>query len=279
MTTLGKKYFLNLVTVLFIFTQGCVALLSKGDSSKPGESENNNNVQVVIEGTPPPTVDTSTYQEMNGVKVMTLVSERDRGQDHTISTSWKMLKGGREEHTMKYFEMRKNYRGEGSFDYKSVIRYTHPPSIHRRAILIWDYKNRERLYWYFLLNFRDARRTTNIESLQPPAESDFSFVDYIDIDLEDEQHTLLKTDLYKGSMSYVVESIPTKRDIKFGKRVSWIDQEYFMPRKIEYYNKRGKLWKVLTIVWQHVEEVWFWKQGMVENVQSGHTTIIIFEDV
>jgi hypothetical protein len=36
---------------------------------------------------------------------------------------------------------------------------------------------------------------------------------------------------------------------------------------------------VLTITWQNVSGVWFWRKGVVKNLQEDYTTYIAMEDV
>ena len=216
---------------------------------------------------------------IDGLKIMTMVSERDCGEDYIISTSWKLTDKGNVRHRMKYTEKRKNYRGKDGFIYKSVIRYTHPPNVQKRSFLTWNYKNREKAYWYFFHNYLNAKRTTNVEFLRPPAESDFSILDYIDVNLQEETHRFLRSEMYKDELCYVVESVPAKKSIKYGKRISWIDQDNWIPFKIEYFDKKGESWKTLSITWQKISGLWFWKKAVVENIQKKYKTFIIIEDV
>ena len=216
---------------------------------------------------------------IDGLKIMTMVSERDRGEDYIISTSWRFTDKGSERHRMKYTERRKNYRGEDGFIYKSIIRYTHPPNVQKRSFLTWNYKSREKAYWYFFHNYRNAKRATNIEFLRPPAESDFSILDYIDVNLQEETHRLLRSEMYKDELCYVVESVPVKKNIKYGKRISWIDHDNWIPFKIEYFDKKGEPWKTISITWQKISGLWFWKRAVVENMQKQYKTFILIEDV
>jgi len=211
--------------------------------------------------------------KMDGFRIMTMVSERDRGKDYIISRSWE-----RGRHTMKNIEKRKNFRGKNGFINKSVIRYIDPPGHYGMAILNWNYKNREKAFWYKSLHSNTAR-ITDTESLRPPAESDFCLTDYLEIKVVEERHQLLRSEGYEGKTCYIVESTPLKKGIRYGKRISWIDQHYFIPLKIEYFDKRGELWKTLHIEWQNKFGFWFWKKAVVENVQTSNKTFITIDDV
>lgn len=216
---------------------------------------------------------------IDGLKVMTMVSERDRGEDYVITTDWRYTEKGRVRHTMKCTEKRKYYGGKEDLLYKSAVRYTAPPNIQRKSFLIWNYRDRERALWYYVLGMSAAQRTTNLELLRSLAETDFDLADYYDINLGEEKHALLRSEACEDAACYVVESTPIKKQLPFGKRIIWIDQRNLIPLKVEYYDKTGALWKLLTITWQNRDGVWFWKKAVVENTQNDNKTFIAIEDV
>ena len=216
---------------------------------------------------------------IDGLKVMTMISERDRGEDYVITSSWKFTDKGRVRHTMKYAEKRKYYSGKDALLYKSAIRYTAPPNIQNKSFLIWNYRDRERALWYYVLGMSAAQRTTNLELLRSLAETDFDLADYYDINLGEEKYELLRSEVCEDVECYVVESTPIKKQLPFGKRIIWIDQQNLIPLKVEYYDKTGALWKLLTITWKNRNGVWFWKKAVVENMQNDNKTFIAIEDV
>ena len=219
-------------------------------------------------------------KKLDGLKIMTLVSERDRGSDYIISRSWE-----RGRHALKSIEKRKNLMGEGAFIYKSVLRYIDPPAYYGANILTWNYKDSEKAFWAFAPNLTfqttilNPTRVTNTDLFIPPAKFDFPLTDYVDTNVGEERHNLIRSEDYEGKMCFVVESTPTKKDMKYGKRISWIDQHSFIPLKVDYWDKRVRLWKTLHIKWQKKFGFWFWKKAEVENVQTDDKTFIIIEDV
>ena len=218
-------------------------------------------------------------QQMDGAKIMTLVGERNQGDDYTLSTSWTFTTGGKERNSMKCDETRKNYRGKDGINFKSVIRYRDPAKISRRSTLTWNYTNGRRDYWYFNYGMFTAQRAIDLEAIRSQAEVDFDLDDYVDINPVEERHTLLKNETVQGKMCYVVESIPLQGGKKYSKRVSSIDQQSLIPLRVEYYDRKGELFKVLTITWQQVSGLWFWKEAEAENVQKNKKTFIRVDEV
>jgi hypothetical protein len=217
--------------------------------------------------------------KIDGQYIMTKVDERNRGEDYIATVAWTLTHKGRVQQRAKYTEKRKNYGGKDGFNYKSVIRYSEPPKIYKKALLTWTYTSGKRDYWYFLFGFRDARRTFSLSRYKSQAEVDFPLENYVDIPPGAESYRLLSSEEFDDTTCYVIESTPRREEAPYGKRVSYIDQQNLIPLKVNYFDKKGALWKVLRITWQNISGVWFWKKAVAENVQEEYATYIIIEDV
>jgi len=212
-------------------------------------------------------------EKLDGAAIMTMVSERDQGEDSIIASSWQ-----RGRHSMKAIVKRKCYKTADEFVDKSVSRYIEPPSHYGNSILVWNYRNREKAFWHKSFH-RDPERVTDAERFRPPAESDFSLSDYLDSAVSKEKHELLRREEWAGRHCFVIQSTPLGKETQYGKRVSWIDQSHFIPVKIEYWNREGKPWKTLSIDWQNNFGFLFWKKATVENVLTAEKTFISIDDV
>jgi hypothetical protein len=219
--------------------------------------------------------------EMDGQQIMTMVHDRKTPQDYIITTSWAQTRKGRKKHSTVYMEKRKEWGGRDDILYKSVVRYIEPGDYFGNAILTWNYQNNQRLFW--TLNFRGkpqkTRRSITPELRRPPAEADFSLAEYYDINLGEEKHELLRSEMYEDKKCFVVESTALNSNLLYEKRTIWIDQESFIPLKIEYYDKMGNPWKRLYITWQKKYDLWFWKKAEVTNLQEEIKTFISIDDL
>jgi hypothetical protein len=219
---------------------------------------------------------------MDGQQIMTMVHNRDRAEDYIISTSLTLTRKGRKKHNTVYMEKRKNFGGRDNIIYKSVVRYIEPTDYFGTAILTWNYTDNRRLFWSLRFQGKvrkEARRNINPELLRPPAEADFSLADYYDINVGEEKHKLLGSEMHEDTNCFIVESTPLSTDCLFGKRILWIDQENFIPLKIEYFNRQGNPWKKLHITWQKKYGLWFWKKAEASNLQEEIKTYITIDDL
>jgi len=113
--------------------------------------------------------------------------------------------------------------------------------------------------------------------------SDFSYKDMESINIDEWKYKLLKEEKYEGMLCYVVESTPATEKVKketgYSKKISWIDSKNFLVHKVEFYDELGNLLKILTLKEYKLfsGKYWIAQKMVMKNVQTGHTTELIFE--
>jgi outer membrane lipoprotein-sorting protein len=130
-----------------------------------------------------------------------------------------------------------------------------------------------------MFGFTTAKRASDLNRVRSQAEFDFNLDDYVDINPAEERHTLLKSETVQGKHYYIVESIPHEGGKKYSRRISSIDQQLLIPHRVEYFDRKGNLFRVLTITWQQVSGRWFWREAVAENVRDDKKTLIKIEEV
>ena len=66
----------------------------------------------------------------------------------------------------------------------------------------------------------------------------------------------------------------------FSRKVSWIDKATWLPLKEEYFDRRGDLARVFTAEeLKEVQGFWSAVKRSMRNVQSGHRTDAVFDDL
>lgn len=76
--------------------------------------------------------------------------------------------------------------------------------------------------------------------------SDFSYEDVSGRHISKDNHKLLGEEKYNGEDVYITESIPKDKEDKNSKMVARISKKSFIPLKVEYYGKDGKISRVYT---------------------------------
>lgn len=75
---------------------------------------------------------------------------------------------------------------------------------------------------------------------------------------------------------YVLELTPTpKSDVDYAKLTMWVDKAHYIPSKVEYYNKKGNVLKVMKN--ENIEKVdnyWTPRKVTMENLKTEHKTVM-----
>jgi len=161
--------------------------------------------------------------------------------------------------------------------------YFHEPGdVRRTAFLVWKYPDKDDDRWIFIPAVNMIRRIAARDSRSSFVGSDFSYEDLSGRDVGADIHTLLREEKLDNATCYVIQSTP-KAPADFSKKLSWIDKSSFLPLKEEYYDAQNQLARVFTA--EKIEAVsgksvypTVMKRTM-KNVQSGHRTEVVFENV
>jgi outer membrane lipoprotein-sorting protein len=135
----------------------------------------------------------------------------------------------------------------------------------------------DRLYLY-LPAFRKVRRIASSVKNESFMGTDFSYEDMSQSEYEKDYSAKSVTE--EGGQ-YVLELVPRPgADVGYGKLVMYADKSNYIYRKVEYYNKAGKLEKILTV--DDVEKIdgyWFGKRMEMRTVKDNHRTVLELQDV
>ena len=229
--------------------------------------------------------------QLTGLEVMKKTRELYLAKDQISTVTLRKIdKKGDEQKivTKRYW---KAYGGKDGFQTKTLFVTEFPPDQRGVGFLIWDYAKAGqpddlRLY---LPSLKQVRRMTTREQDDAFMGSDLTFADLGQRELDEDTHTLLRTEKCRmadgGQRSsvtldcYVVQSVPNDQESLYGKKITWVLAGDLTPIKIDYYDRKGELLKTQAIEWQHPENVWAWKKAEVRNVQTSHRTLFEISDL
>jgi outer membrane lipoprotein-sorting protein len=159
------------------------------------------------------------------------------------------------------------------------VFFHRPPDVRDLAFLVWKYPGRDDDRWLYVPALKLVRRIAASDRHTSFVGSDFSYEDVSGREPEDDTHKLVREETVGGRKTYVIESVPrTPGD--FSRKLSWIDGAMWLPLKEEYYDRRGDLARAYTA--EEVREVqglWTAVKRSMKNVQSGHRTDVVFDDL
>ena len=152
----------------------------------------------------------------------------------------------------------------------ALIIFRQPASVKDTRFLQIVNKDRANDKWIYM------RRIASADGAKSFMGTDASYDDLGTRKIDEDTHELLGTETVGPYTCYKVESTPVNvKSSQYLKRISYIDQETSIPVKIEMYDKKGALLKVLEI--EKIEKQGDYRipmQGKMTNVQTKHTTRI-----
>ena len=158
--------------------------------------------------------------------------------------------------------------------------YFHGPSdVKGTTFMVWKYPAREDDRWIFIPAVKLVKRIAADDKRSSFVGSDFTYEDVSGRDLDDEVYSLVRKEDFGGRPAYVVESKP-KAPADYARRLSWIDQERWLPLKEEYFDARNELIRTFTA--DKIEQKgqhWTVTARSMKNLQNGHRTEVAYQEV
>ena len=166
-----------------------------------------------------------------------------------------------------------------SGDQRYYIYFHTPADVKGTSFLVWKYPGKESDRWIYVPALKLVKRIAADDKRSSFVGSDFTYEDVSGRDLEDETHVLLRKEDLAGRAAYVVESKP-RAPSDYSRRLSWIDEERWLPLKEEYFDARNEPLRTFTA--DKVEQTgkyWTATVRTMKNLQSGHRTDVIFQEM
>ena len=188
-------------------------------------------------------------EEMTGKQIMEVSDEKLQSDDATTKADFTMTSKRGKVTERKFEAFSKQAKAD---EEKRFLKFTEPGDIKGTILLTYDYDNKDDDMWLFLPALGRPRRISSSDKTDSFVGSDLTYEDMENVDLENNDFKLLRSEEYQGVQCYVIEATPgnikTAKESGYSKRIFWIDQELYLPRKVELYDKKKKeLYKVLKL--------------------------------
>jgi hypothetical protein len=170
-----------------------------------------------------------------------------------------------------------------SDDVKRIfIVFQRPASVAGTRFLTVTRNGEDADKWIFLPNLGRVRRISAQEGDASFVGTDLSYDDVAsasrDVSLDD--HSLLREEMLNGGAMYVIQSIPKDRGYQYSKMIQWIGKADNVTYKLELYNKRGVLHKVMeTLSLKTVQGYLTPMVSKMTTVTAGTSTVINVEQI
>jgi len=208
---------------------------------------------------------------LTGNEVLKKIDAQQLTKDKVVVSQMKLIdsSGTTTERTLKMYTKGSNYH---------LIRFLAPADIKGTGFLSKGNDN----MWLYLPVLNRVRRITGGLTHGSFMGSDFSYKDISSEGLASDFTATVKS--YKNG-EYQLLLKPKSTDSTYSMVKLWVKNDIYVPLKMEFYDKSGKLLKILLNTeikkingkWFQINGKWFPMSMTMRNVQENHTTEIIIK--
>lgn len=184
----------------------------------------------------------------------------------------KDAQGGKRER--RFTILRKNV-ADG--DQKFYVYFKEPADVRKMAFLVWKHVQGDDDRWLWLPALNLKRRIAPGDKRTSFVGSDFFYEDVSGRNLNEDTHELVE----ETETQYILNNVPIDPgSVEFSSYKVWIDKESFLPRKAEYLDQNGKVYRrVEALKVETIDGFPTVVEARAEDLRAGSSTINTFTDV
>ncbi len=214
---------------------------------------------------------------LSGEEIAWKVYHRPVGKDSQAEARMILIdpRGHQKERKMKIFT-----REDEKARY-TLIRFLYPKDIAGTAFLsIAHHKGKEEQFLY-LPALKRTRRIAGSFRFHRFVNSDFFYEDLERHYPPKYHHQLLKEETFRGEPCWVLKSWPQKKkDSIYGYWIQWITKAGFLPVRVDYYDRKGRLWKRFSSSrWEKIDGYWTILESTMEDLKKNHKTVLKIDKI
>lgn len=167
---------------------------------------------------------------------------------------------------------------------KALTIFDSPRDVSGTAFLSFSHPMDADEQWIYLPAIKRVKRIASRNKSGPFMSSEFAFEDMTSFEVEKFSYDFLRDDVYKGDDVFVVEQTPEDEFSGYSKQIVWVDKAHYRVRKVEFFDRKDDLLKVLEFdeyTQYEVEGKTFWRphRSNMFNKQTGKSTELVTEEL
>ena len=166
---------------------------------------------------------------------------------------------------------------------KSLISFSSPKNVKGTGLLTYENLDSEDDQWLYLPALKRTRRISAADQTDNFMGTDFTFEDLSTENLKDFEYKIISKESLDGIEAYQIEAIPAnekaKKESGYARRVLWIGHSDFVIRKVEFYDSKSQLIKMLSAkdIREVAPGVWRAKEVTMKDLKTQHSTTLLYK--
>lgn len=164
------------------------------------------------------------------------------GQDGRALVRMKIVDAQGRSRRRQFTVIRRDEKDGGDQSY--LVVFDKPADVRNTAFLVHKHPAKDDDRWLYLPGLDLVKRIAASDERTSFVGTHFFYEDISGRNPGEDEHRLLET----TETEYVIESTPKRAgDVEFARYKVWIDKKTLLPRKIEYANKQGKVYRRIEV--------------------------------
>lgn len=213
-----------------------------------------------------------SFSQFDAYEVALKEHQRYEGDDEIGHMTMKLTNSRGEERVRKLIRCK---RRVNDLD-EVLMRFTAPADIRGTSLLTLERNDTDDIQFLYMPSMKKVRRISTSDKSQRFVGSDFNYEDLRRFKLDNFTYYPLGEEKFMDYDCYVYEAIPkTEEASVYGKIVHWIRKDNYFRPKVDYYDKKMRLFKTgYATVIENIQGVWTGVEVVMKDLEANHTTII-----
>ena len=232
-----------------------------------------------IAGVLAPSFATAETPEEKGLAIAKKQKERDIGWGDSQSEMKMILRTPNGKENTRMIKI-KSLEVQNDGD-KSLMVFDEPKDVAGTAFLSFSHIDTPDDQWIYLPALKRVKRIASKKKSGSFMGSEFSYEDLASFEIAKYDFKYLRDEDCSLGKCYVVESYPKDKYSGYTKLISWIDQTEYRVAKIEFYDRKKSLLKIMTVEdYQKLEDK-YWRPvtSSMVNKQTGKSTVLNWNNI
>jgi outer membrane lipoprotein-sorting protein len=159
---------------------------------------------------------------------------------------------------------------------KRLFLFDDPPDVRGASMLAFTHRLQPDDLWMYLPAIKRVKRITSNNKAGPFMGSEFAYEDLGSQEVEKFTYRYLRDERQDETDCFVIERRPVDPDSGYARETLWVDKAEYRPRRVEYYDRKNALLKVLTLRGFRLYDNKYWRadEMRMSNVQTGKETLL-----
>ncbi|KUI97662.1 outer membrane lipoprotein-sorting protein [Vibrio sp. MEBiC08052] len=164
---------------------------------------------------------------------------------------------------------------------KIITYFQAPRDIAGTALLTFSHSIKADDQWLYLPSIKRVKRISSNNRSGPFMGSEFAYEDMSSWELDKYSYELVGEKMLDGKSYWLLSCFPRYENSGYSKLIAWIDQDIYQPRKIEYYDRKGELFKRLSLSQYELYNQHYWRPefSQMDNLQNKRSSSLTWKNM